>query len=104
MLEENKTVELNEEDLEKVAGGSEELDYAVNYMLGHLSIAAGSTNDKEILGQIEKIKGYISDNNFKEAYHIATIAIDHFEDFQEWQRAIAHIKIVAETLRRECGA
>ena len=53
--------ELKDEELEKVAGGSEELDYAVNYMLGHLSIAAGSTNDKEILGQIEKIKGYISD-------------------------------------------
>ena len=57
-----------------------------------------------LVKDIEEIKGYISDNNFKEAYHIATIAIDHFEDFQEWQRAIAHIIIVAETLRRECGA
>ena len=53
--------ELKDEELKKAAGGSEELDYAVNYMLGHLSIAASSTNDKEILGQIEKIKGYISD-------------------------------------------
>ena len=96
--------ELKDAELKKVAGGSEELDYAVNYMLGHLSIAAGSTNDKEILDHIEQIKGYISDNNFKEAYRIATRAIDHFEDFQEWQRAIAHIIIVAEILRSECGA
>ena len=104
MSKEKKTVELKEEDLEKVAGGSEELDYAVNYMLGHLSIAAGSTNDKEILDHIEQIKGCISDNDFNEAYRIATIAIDHFEDFQEWQRAIAHIIIVAEILRSKWGA
>ena len=96
--------ELKDEELKKVAGGSEELDYAVNYMLGHLSTAAGSTNDKEILDHIKQIKGYISDNNFQEAYRIATRAIDFFENCEEWQRAIGHIKIVAETLRRECGA